>query len=73
MQATGWGKSMVYFIATKVLRDQGRGPTLVVSLMDDMVDSGWTFTIIGALLRDAGAGAVVPVALTSTKNRGADD
>lgn len=31
VQATGWGKSMVYFVATKVLRDQGRGPTLVVS------------------------------------------
>lgn len=31
VQATGWGKSMVYFIATKVLRDAGRGPTLVVS------------------------------------------
>jgi ATP-dependent DNA helicase RecQ len=31
VQATGWGKSMVYFLATKVLRDQGKGPTLVVS------------------------------------------
>lgn len=31
VQATGWGKSMVYFLATKVLRDSGRGPTLVVS------------------------------------------
>ena len=31
VQATGWGKSMVYFLATKILRDQGRGPTLVIS------------------------------------------
>lgn len=31
VQATGWGKSMVYFVATKVLREQGRGPTLVIS------------------------------------------
>jgi len=31
VQATGWGKSMVYFLATRVLRDRGRGPTIVVS------------------------------------------
>jgi ATP-dependent DNA helicase RecQ len=45
----------------------------VVLLIDDMVDSGWTFTIIGALLKQAGADAVVPLALTSTKNQGTDD
>lgn len=31
VQATGWGKSMVYFLSTKVLRSDGRGPTLVIS------------------------------------------
>ncbi|MGN1360546.1 MAG: DEAD/DEAH box helicase [Kiritimatiellia bacterium] len=31
VQATGWGKSMVYFLATRFLRDQGRGPTLIFS------------------------------------------
>lgn len=31
VQRTGWGKSMVYFLATKLLRDRGRGLTLVVS------------------------------------------
>ncbi len=31
VQRTGWGKSSVYFIATRVLRDRGRGPTLIVS------------------------------------------
>src|SRR6476659_2598944 len=31
MQRTGWGKSAVYFIATRMLRNQGRGPTLLVS------------------------------------------
>ncbi len=31
VQRTGWGKSAVYFIATRVLRDQGAGPTLLVS------------------------------------------
>ena len=31
VQATGWGKSAVYWIATRLLREQGVGPTLVVS------------------------------------------
>src|SRR3954451_1525308 len=31
VQRTGWGKSAVYFIATRLLRDDGRGPTLLVS------------------------------------------
>ncbi|MBD2203561.1 RecQ family ATP-dependent DNA helicase [Calothrix sp. FACHB-1219] len=34
-----------------------------VFLIDDMVDSRWTFTIIAALLRNAGSGMVFPVAL----------
>ena len=31
VQRTGWGKSAVYFIATRMLRDRGSGPTLLVS------------------------------------------
>ena len=31
VQRTGWGKSAVYFIATKMLRNRGAGPTLLVS------------------------------------------
>ena len=31
VQKTGWGKSFVYFIATKLLRDLGGGPTLLIS------------------------------------------
>lgn len=31
VQRTGWGKSLVYFIATKILREQGLGPTLLIS------------------------------------------
>jgi ATP-dependent DNA helicase RecQ len=31
VQKTGWGKSFVYFIATKLLRDAGFGPALLVS------------------------------------------
>ncbi len=31
MQRTGWGKSFVYFIATKLLREAGQGPALLIS------------------------------------------
>jgi len=31
VQKTGWGKSAVYFIASKLLREQGSGPILLIS------------------------------------------
>lgn len=31
VQRTGWGKSFVYFIATKLLRESGDGPCLLIS------------------------------------------
>ena len=41
VQATGWGKSAVYWAATAALRQRGAGPTLVVSpllaLMRDQI------------------------------------
>src|SRR6185503_1302318 len=43
VQRTGWGKSAVYFIATRLLRDRGQGPTLIVSpllaLMRNQIDA----------------------------------
>jgi ATP-dependent DNA helicase RecQ len=36
------------------------GPVL---LIDDIVDSGWTLTVVGVALRMAGAGPVYPIAL----------
>jgi ATP-dependent DNA helicase RecQ len=43
VQKTGWGKSNVYFIATKLLRDQGAGPALLISpllsLMRNQIDA----------------------------------
>ena len=41
-------------------------PDTPVLLVDDIVDSGWTLTIISALLRIAGSGKVFPVVLAST-------
>ncbi|KPL81742.1 ATP-dependent DNA helicase RecG [Herpetosiphon geysericola] len=37
-----------------------------VLLIDDIVDSGWTLTIVAKLLKEAGATAVYPCALAST-------
>lgn len=37
MQQTGWGKSIVYFIATKLLRDKGKGPTILISPLLSLV------------------------------------
>lgn len=31
VERTGWGKSLVYFMATRLLREQGAGPTLLIS------------------------------------------
>ncbi|MFI8526498.1 RecQ family ATP-dependent DNA helicase [Promicromonospora sukumoe] len=41
VQRTGWGKSAVYFVATRLLRARGAGPTVIVSpllaLMRDQI------------------------------------
>ncbi len=34
-----------------------------VLLIDDLVDTGWTFTVVAAVLRERGAGSVLPLAL----------
>jgi ATP-dependent DNA helicase RecQ len=47
--------------ASAVHRPLPAGPVL---LIDDVVDSRWTLTYVGSLLREAGVDAVVPVALT---------
>lgn len=47
VQRTGWGKSVVYFLTTKLLRESGSGPTIVISpliaLMRNQVDYGEKF------------------------------
>jgi ATP-dependent DNA helicase RecQ len=41
VERTGWGKSAVYWLATRMWRDRGRGPTLIISpllsLMRDQI------------------------------------
>jgi ATP-dependent DNA helicase RecQ len=45
------------------LKDNDSGPVL---LIDDRIDSGWTMTVAAMLLREAGAPAVLPLALAVT-------
>ena len=47
----------------------GEVPSGPVLLVDDMVDSRWTLTVVGLLLREAGAGLVLPFALADTAGR----
>ncbi|MBF0235389.1 MAG: RecQ family ATP-dependent DNA helicase [Desulfamplus sp.] len=51
VQRTGWGKSMVYFLATKLMRNQGAGPTLLISpllsLMRNQLEAAGRIGITG--------------------------
>ena len=44
--------------------DTGEGIKGTVFLVDDLVNSRWTFTVIAALLRQGGSGSVFPLALS---------
>ncbi|TSB24815.1 RecQ family ATP-dependent DNA helicase [Psychrobacter sp. YGAH215] len=50
VQRTGWGKSSVYFISTKILRDRGMGPTIIISpllaLMRNQIESAQRLGIV---------------------------
>ena len=43
VQRTGWGKSLIYFVCTKLMREQRRGVTMVVSpllvLMQNQIEA----------------------------------
>lgn len=52
--------------AFALAREPEAGPVLLV---DDIVDSGWTVTVIAALLREAGGGPVHPFALAFAQSR----
>ena len=47
----------------------GEVPSGPVILIDDIVDSRWTLTVVGSLLREAGSGPVFPFALADTAGR----
>ncbi|MBW3605029.1 MAG: RecQ family ATP-dependent DNA helicase [Actinobacteria bacterium] len=57
VQRTGWGKSAVYFIATRLLRDRGAGPTLLISpllaLMRNQIDMALRAQVRAATINSA--------------------
>src|SRR6476659_1675285 len=57
VQRTGWGKSAVYLIATRLLREDGRGPTLLVSpllaLMRNQIDMARRIGVRAATINSA--------------------
>jgi ATP-dependent DNA helicase RecQ len=60
VQATGWGKSAVYWAATAIRRSEGAGPTLVVSpllsLMRDQVAAAGRAGLRAATLNSSNVG-----------------
>lgn len=57
VQRTGWGKSSVYFISTKIFRDRGFGPTIIVSpllaLMRNQLDSAKRLGIVAETMNSS--------------------
>ena len=57
VQRTGWGKSAVYFIAARLLREGGAGPTVIVSpllaLMRNQVESAARAGVRAATINSA--------------------
>ncbi|GGF26658.1 RecQ family ATP-dependent DNA helicase [Williamsia phyllosphaerae] len=60
VQATGWGKSAVYWAATAILRSEGAGPTLIVSpllsLMRDQVAAAQRAGLTAATVNSSNVG-----------------
>ena len=54
VQRTGWGKSLVYFVATRLLRQQGAGVTVLISpllsLMRNQIQSAAQWGVIAETL-----------------------
>jgi ATP-dependent DNA helicase RecQ len=46
---------------------RGKAPTGPILLVDDIVDSRWTMTVVGDLLLNAESGPVYPFAVGKTK------
>ncbi len=61
VQKTGWGKSLIYFLGTRMLRDEGKGPTVVISpllaLMNNQIEAaeglGLIATTVNSQNRDS--------------------
>ena len=60
VQRTGWGKSSVYFISTRIFRDKGKGPTIIVSpllaLMRNQIESAQRLGIVAETMNSTNIG-----------------
>lgn len=59
VQRTGWGKSSVYFISTRIFRDRGMGPTIIISpllaLMRNQIDFARRLGIVAETMNSTNA------------------
>ena len=57
VQRTGWGKSAVYFVATRLLREAGAGPTVLISpllaLMRNQIEAAERAGVVAATINSA--------------------
>ena len=66
MQNSSFQKMNLDGVFEVISSDKLRGKKVL--LIDDVVSSRWTFTVIAALLKDAGAEKVYPFALASANS-----
>ncbi len=73
VQRTGWGKSSVYFISTKIFRDRGMGPTIIVSpllaLMRNQIESAQRLGIVAETINSTNSEAWDAVTLRILNNQ----
>jgi len=73
VQRTGWGKSLVYFLAAKMLREQGAGPTLLISplkaLMRNQIEAAQRIGIVAKTINSDNSDEWIPVRADLAKNR----
>ncbi|GBD88909.1 ATP-dependent DNA helicase RecQ [bacterium BMS3Abin03] len=57
IQRTGWGKSIVYFLSTRILRDRGKGITIIISpllaLMRNQIEAAERINIRAATINSS--------------------
>jgi ATP-dependent DNA helicase RecQ len=60
VQRTGWGKSAVYFLATRLLRDAGAGPTILISpllaLMRNQIEAAERMGVVARTINSSNQG-----------------
>jgi ATP-dependent DNA helicase RecQ len=72
VQRTGWGKSSVYFISTRLLRERGYGPTVIISpllaLMRNQLDAANRLGVSAVTLNSANKAAWEDIAQQIASN-----